>query len=225
MTSTDTGPARRRRVPPPGDRLFVVGVTGGLGAGKSALVEELARSGAAVVSADAAGHAVLEEPAVREALRRAFGDGVCDAAGAVDRERLAAAAFATPEALARLNAISHPRLLERLRAELARLASEGHSGPVALEAALLVEWDLGPWCDFVVAVTAPPEARARRAAAARGIAVETARTRIARQLPDAERVRYADLALDNGGSEDAFRREAARFAEELWERWRRRASS
>lgn len=203
----------------------MVGVTGGLGAGKSTLVEVLESGGVRVVSADAAGHQVLRDEGVREGIRDAFGDGVFDAAGAVDRTRLAEAAFASPEALARLNAISHPRLLARLEGDLSRLARSGYRGPVVLEAALLVEWDLGPWCDLVVAVTAPAEARAARAAAALGISEEAARARIGRQLSDPERVRYADLALDNGGSLESFRREAARLSEELWERWRRRAPS
>lgn len=197
----------------------MVGVTGGLASGKSTLVAILAERGARVVSADAAGHAVLEEAAVRAELEQAFGRDVFGPDGRVDRARLGERAFASEEALARLNAISHPRLLARLRAELGLLPRQGFRGLVVLEAALLVEWDLGEWCDWVVAVVAPLEERLRRTATL-GLSIEAARARISRQLPDAERVRYADRVLENRDDLPSFRRQAEALADELWDRWR-----
>lgn len=214
MKSTDPGPRPRRRRSA-GDRLFVVGVTGGLGAGKTTFVGCCVERGAVALSADAVGYEVLGETGVRDELVRAFGPDVLAADGRVDRERLGRVAFASPENLETLNAISHPRLLRRLADALEGVAASGFEGLVALEAALLVEWDLGPWCDLVVCVTAPPEARVARAAAARGWALEEAKQRIERQLPDETRVRYADRVLENRGSYEEFRRQADVLAAEL----------
>jgi len=222
MKSTDPGPPRARRHPPAGDRRFVVGVTGGLGAGKSTLVDCCVRRGAAAVSADAVGHQVLGDPAVRAELVAAFGPGVLAADGAVDREQLGRLAFVRPESARTLNAISHPRLLRRLAETLEEVAAEGFEGLVVLEAALLVEWDLGGWCDLVVCVVARPETRAARAADARGWTLEEARRRIERQLPDETRVRYADRVLENRGTYEEFRRHADALAGELVELARRR---
>jgi len=206
------GPRRRRAAR---DGLVVVGLTGGLGAGKSTVARALAAAGARVVDADRMGHAVLEEAGVRRELAAAFGADVLGADGGVRRDELGRRAFATPEALARLNAVVHPRLLSRLRDEIESLAAEGYRGLVVLDAALLVEWDLGAWCDVVVAVAAPREARRRRAQAALGLSDADVEARLARQLPEEERVRYADRVLVNDGSEEDLAERAAALAAEL----------
>ena len=206
------GPRRRRAAR---DGLVVVGLTGGLGAGKSTVARALAAAGARVVDADRMGHAVLEEAGVRRELAAAFGADVLGADGGVRRDELGRRAFATPEALARLNAVVHPRLLSRLRDEIESLAAEGYRGLVVLDAALLVEWDLGAWCDVVVAVTAPLEARRRRAQTALGLSDADVEARLARQLPEEERVRYADRVLVNDGSEEDLAERAAALAAEL----------
>jgi len=206
------GPRRRRATR---DGLVVVGLTGGFGAGKSTVARALAAAGARVVDADRMGHAVLEEAGVRRELAAAFGADVLGADGGVRRDELGRRAFATPEALARLNAVVHPRLLSRLRDEIESLAAEGYRGLVVLDAALLVEWDLGAWCDVVVAVTAPLEARRRRAQTALGLSDADVEARLARQLPEEERVRYADRVLVNDGSEEDLAERAAALAAEL----------
>jgi len=206
------GPRRRRAAR---DGLVVVGLTGGLGAGKSTVARALAAAGARVVDADRMGHAVLEEAGVRRELAAAFGADVLGADGGVRRDELGRRAFATPEALARLNAVVHPRLLSRLRDEIESLAAEGYRGLVVLDAALLVEWDLGAWCDVVVAVTAPLEARRRRAQTALGLSDADVEARLARQLPEEERVRYADRVLVNDGSVEDLAERAAALAAEL----------
>jgi dephospho-CoA kinase len=191
-----------------------------MSSGKSTLVSLFEESGARVVSADRLGHRVLEEPEVRDQLVSVFGHGILGPDGEVDRRALGRRGFASPEALSRLNAISHPRLLSRLRQELARPAAEGFRGLVVLEAALLVEWDLGGWCDRVVAVTAPAGQRLERAVSQQGLAREEAAERLNRQLPDEVRVRYADHALVNDGTLRDFRMRAAKLVEELWAAWR-----
>jgi dephospho-CoA kinase len=223
LTSTNPyteprGPRRRRD--PVGDGVWVIGVTGGASAGKSHLVALFEESGARVVSADRIGHRVLDEPEVRERLVQVFGSGVLGAGGAVDRRSLGRLVFSDSQSLARLNAISHPRLLAELRDQLAAPAGEGFRGLVVLEAALLVEWDVGGWCDRVVAVTAPYEQRLARVMTQLGRTREDAENLLNRQLSDEVRVRYADHTLINHGSLREFTTRALELVEKLWAEWR-----
>jgi dephospho-CoA kinase len=191
-----------------------------MSSGKSTLVGIFKESGARVVSADRIGHRVLEEPAVRDELVEIFGPRIIAPGGRIDRRALGRLVFASAADLARLNAVSHPRLLSRLRRELGRPAAEGFRGLVVLEAALLVEWDLGGWCDQVVAVTAPAAQRLERAVGQHGLGPGEAADRLNRQLPDEVRVRYADHALVNDGTLQEFRMRASKLVEELWAQWR-----
>jgi|SRR5262245_7687095 len=210
------GPRRRREAR---DGLYVVGLTGGLGAGKTSVARALVQAGARLVDADALGRQVLEDKEVRAELARAFGADVLDDTGHVRRDVLGPRAFADRESLRRLNAISHPRLLGLLRLALDDLHTRGERGLVVLEAALLVEWDLGAWCDEVVAVTAPRAERARRAQASLGLPASEVEKRLALQLPEEERVRYADRVLVNDGTPQALSGRAAALAEELRAAW------
>jgi dephospho-CoA kinase len=214
--------ARGARRAPAGDGCLVVGVTGGMASGKSTVARVLAASGARLVEADRLGHAVLAEPQARAELAAAFGPGVLDAAGEVRRAELGRLAFASAAALARLNAVSHPRLLAAARRALDEVLASGFGGVVVFEAALLVEWDVGSWCDEVVAVVAPAEPRREWAAAAHGLTPEQVEARLALQLPDEERVRYADRVLANDGSLAELERRARELAEALWAGWRAR---
>jgi dephospho-CoA kinase len=215
------GPRGARRSPA-ADGCYVVGLTGGMASGKSTVARVLAASGARLIEADRLGHDVLEAPEARSALAAAFGPAVLDASGRVRRAEVARLAFASPQALARLNAISHPRLLAAARGALDEVLAGGLRGVVALEAALLVEWDLGAWCDEVVAVVAPAERRREWAAGAHGLTPEQAEARFALQLPDAERVRYADRVVANDGSLADLERRARELADALWSAWRSR---
>jgi dephospho-CoA kinase len=216
-------PGRRGgRRGPAADGCYVVGLTGGLASGKSTVARVLEASGARLIAADRLGHEVLEEPEARAALAAAFGPTVLDAAGRVRRGELGRLAFASPAALARLNAVSHPRLLAAARQALDVALADGRRGVVVFEAALLVEWDLGGWCDEVVAVVAPLARRCEWAARAHGLTPAQVEARCALQLPDAERVRYADRALANDGTPADLERRAGELAEALWAAWRAR---
>ncbi|HEV8479904.1 MAG TPA: dephospho-CoA kinase [Candidatus Eisenbacteria bacterium] len=213
------GPRRRRDGR---DGLYVVGLTGGLGAGKSSVAKILVESGARLVDADRLGHQVLEDPRVRSELAQAFGPEVLGPEGRVRKDELGRRAFADAPSLARLNAISHPRLLTLLRSALMGFAAAGVRGLVVLEAALLVEWDLGAWCDEVVVVTAPRELRAERARAQRGLSAGEVEERLLRQLPEEIRVRYADRVLVNDGSPAGLAQAARELADSLRAAWQSR---
>ena len=194
---------------PGDDGAYVVGVTGGVASGKTTFVDELARGGAArVIDADRLGHAILRRGDVARALADAFGDDVLDAQGAVRRDMLGPRAFATPDGLARLNAIVHPPLVAELDRILAAYARTPFTGLVILDAALLVEWDSGDRCDEVVAVMAPPATQVARLVRDRGRSEDEARAIVERQLPAAVRAAYADIVIENDGTRAEFVRRA-----------------
>ena len=209
-----------RRRAAPADGLYVVGVTGGIASGKSTFVRILAEAmPAVVIDADRLGHGVLDRPEIRAQLARAFGDDVLGEGGAVRREVLGPRAFATPERLATLNRIVQGPLTAAVERELARLA-EDRTGLAILDAALLVEWDKGSWCDLVIAVTADPRVRIDRLVARTGLARDEAERRVDAQLPDGARAAYADLVLENAGTLAAFEDAARALAHAVAERAR-----
>ncbi|WP_215545827.1 dephospho-CoA kinase [Amycolatopsis sp. CA-230715] len=178
-----------------------VGLTGGVGAGKSTVATRLAEHGAVVVDADRIAREVVEPGTDGLAeLVAAFGEDILTPSGALDRQALAAKAFASDEARRTLNAITHPRI----GARTAELIGEAAPDAVVVhDVPLLVEGGLAPYYHVVVVVDAPVETRVRRLVSARGMAEEDARARIAAQATEADRRAVADVWLDNGGHQDA----------------------
>jgi dephospho-CoA kinase len=202
-----------RRREHPVDGLYVVGVTGGIASGKSTLVPRIADVlPSVVVDADRLGHAVLERPEVKDALAAEFGADALDEAGRVRRDVVGARAFSSPEKLAALDRITRPPLLERVEEAIRSAAAGGNACLLVLDAALLVEWDKGAWCDRVIAVVADPRSRARRLVLRTGMAEPLAEQRIATQLPDAARAAYADDTIVNDGTLAEFEVRASELA-------------
>jgi dephospho-CoA kinase len=205
----------------PSDGLYVVGVTGGIASGKSTFAKSLAATmPAIVIDADLAGHDVLERPEIARALAGAFGDDVLDARGKVQRGVLGPRAFSTPERLATLNNIVQEPLTDAIDRRMQEHAVQGFTGLLVLDAALLVEWDKGAWCDLVVAVAADPRVRVERLVARTGLSRAEAERRIAAQLPDGARAAYADLVIENQGTFEEFERACQAAAQAIAERAR-----
>ena len=182
----------------------VVGLCGGIGAGKSTVARLLAERGAVVVDVDALGRSVLAHDEVRHAVVAEFGDGVLDADGGIDRAALAREVFSCEGRLTDLEAISHPAIDREIARHLEALASDPPD-LVVLDMAVLVESDLGKLSDGrgyteVVVVEAHADVRLRRLVA-RGMAADDARARMAAQATDAERRAVADHVLVNDGDE------------------------
>jgi dephospho-CoA kinase len=182
----------------PGSRL-IVGLTGGIGSGKSTVAGMLAERGAAVIDVDALGRQVIA-PGGRavSAVLAEFGPGVADADGHIDRAALASAVFGDAAALARLTAISHPAINAEL---VERIDALPDDAIVVLDMAILVESNLGridPAHSYsrVVVVEAPEELRVERAVA-RGMREADVRARIASQATDAQRRAVADAVVTN----------------------------
>jgi dephospho-CoA kinase len=185
-----------------------VGLTGGIGAGKSEVARRFAELGALVVDSDALAREVVAPgtPGLA-AVVDAFGPGVRAADGSLDRAALARLVFADDEARERLNGIVHP-LVRRRAAELVAAAPPGTV--VVHDVPLLVETGQAGRFDLVVVVEAPAEERVRRLRRDRRMAEEEARARMAAQAGDAERRAAADVVLANDGDLAALRAEVDR---------------
>ncbi len=178
----------------------VIGLTGGIGSGKSTVAEMLARLGADVIDTDKVGHDVYRPGS--EGFRHVvaeFGDAIVDPDGAIDRRALAARVFADPAALARLNAIVHPLIGLAVRDWLVRAQAEPRTTPIVVEAPVLMEagWR---FFDEVWVVVVTPETAVARVTASRDMTADEVRRRIAAQLSNDERRRLADRVIENDGS-------------------------
>lgn len=191
-------------------RTLNVGLTGGIGAGKSSVARLLAEHGAVVLDADRAARAVVEPGtgALAEIVE-AFGGRVLAGDGGLDRAKLAEVVFADRARRERLNAIVHPRV----RAWMAERAAAAPDGSIVVQdIPLLVESGLVPLFDHVVVVDASDEIRVRRLLASREMSEDQARTRMAAQAPRETRNAAADTLIDNSGD----RAELGRTVDELW---------
>jgi dephospho-CoA kinase len=192
----------------------MVGLTGGIGAGKSAVSALLAGHGATIVDADLVAREVVEPgtPGLR-AVVAAFGPAVVASDGGLNRAKLGQVVFGDSAALARLNAILHPLIGERTAELIADARTAGRTVLVH-DVALLVEGRLQEGYDVVVVVDADPATQLRRLVDLRGMTAEDAVARIARQAQRAERLAVADEVISNEGTPD----ELARQVDRLWER-------
>ena len=187
-----------------------VGLTGGIGSGKSEVARLLAARGAVIVDADAIAREVVAPgtPGL-EAVVGAFGPEMLRADGSLDRPRLGARVFADEEARHRLEGIVHP-LVRARSAELIAAAPPG--SVVVYDVPLLVEGNLGEDFDLVVVVDAPEEVQLARLVGHRGMSEADARARIAAQADRQARRAAADLVIDNGGTLGDLQRQV----DELW---------
>lgn len=199
--------------------MLVVGLTGGIGVGKTTVARLLAGHGAIVVDCDGLGRRVVE-PGGRayEAVLAHFGDHLRMADGTIDRPGLAAIVFNSPAALAQLNAVTHPAI----DAEIAAAIKAAPTGAiVVLDMAVLVESNLGEGqYDIVLVVGAPVEVRLDRLEG-RGLPREQARARMASQATDEQRRAKGDLFVTNADSEA----ELAVAVEAVWGDLRARAAA
>lgn len=178
----------------------IVGLTGGIGSGKSTVARMFAEQGVPVVDADRIAREVVEPGTEGLAeVVAAFGPEVLDRDGGLDRAALAQRVFDDAAARKRLEAILHPRIAQASMARFADLSTQGH--PYAIyEAALLVENGSHRVMSALVVVTASEPTQIERVRARDGLDAEAARARIAAQLPLADKVRVADYVIENDGS-------------------------
>ena len=179
--------------------MITIGLTGGIGSGKSTVSSRLAELGAFIVDADLVAREIVEpgQPALAE-LADAF-DGVLNPDGTLNRAELARQAFATPEATEKLNAITHPRIRARTE-ELFKQGRESGAQVLVYDMPLLIENGEVDKVDHVLVVDAPDELRIDRLVQHRGLDEDDARRRIAAQIDRVSRLNAADTVLDNSGT-------------------------
>jgi dephospho-CoA kinase len=179
--------------------MIVVGLTGGIGSGKSTVSAALAEHGAVVVDADAITRR-LQEPGqpVLAAMVERFGPGIIAPDGRLDRQAVADLVFPDPQAVADLNGIVHPAVGEEIARQLAAAAALPPETVVILDVPLLVESARGGTGATIV-VDCDPEVAVRRLVEQRGFREDDARARIARQASREDRLARADFVIDNGG--------------------------
>jgi dephospho-CoA kinase len=193
----------------------LVGLTGGIATGKSTFAAALRALGVPVVDADQlARQVVAPGTAALAVIARAFGPGVLDGAGALDRKALGALVFADPLARRRLEAITHPAIRRAMEAETARLAAAGHA-LAFYDTPLLYEVGLDSVMALVVVVFAPPEVQVARLQRRDGLSQAQAEARLAAQLPVAEKVARADVVVDNTDDAASLGSRAARLLADL----------
>ena len=192
--------------------MFVIGLTGGIGAGKTRVSETLEALGATVINADLVGHQAYQpNTETWRAVVDAFGRGILRDDGEIERRALGAIVFSDPDKLALLNSIVHPRIYAMIEERVKELAQDGVE-IVVVEAALLIEANWTPLANEIWVVTAPRELTLSRLAA-RGMSEERARTIMDAQMSQDERLTHADVVIDN--SAGVHELEAA--VEEEWQ--------
>jgi dephospho-CoA kinase len=183
---------------------LLVGLTGGIATGKSTVSVMFRALGCIIIDADLLAREVVEpgEPALAD-IARDFGPGVLQADGRLDRQALGAVVFGDAGKRQRLEAITHPRIRERLARRLEALVAERFTGIVIFDAAVIVE--SGNWksMDRLVVVVADEATQIARLQARDGIGREEALRRIRSQMPLGEKVRLAHYVIDNSGDRPA----------------------
>ena len=188
--------------------MYVIGLTGGIGSGKSTVAKVLEEQGASVLSADIIGHEVYSpgRPAWQEIVNE-FGREVVADDGAIDRKKLGALVFSDPKHLAALNSIVHPRMKGMMRERLAALARDGAAITV-LEAALLFEAKWDDLADEVWVTAVAPAIAAKRTSERSGLSEDQVLERIKSQMSNEERTQNAHVIIDTDCDLDGTRKQA-----------------
>ena len=191
----------------------VIGLAGGIGAGKSEVSRILGEMGAEVLNADRYGHEVYlpGTDGLREVVE-AFGEDVLQPNGEVDRRALGGKVFGNPEAMAQLNAIAWPRIRQKIEDGIEEQRQLG-TGVVVLDAAVLIEAGWTDAADEVWVVTAPEGDVISRIQARNNLTEEQIRARMASQMSSEERVQHADVVVSNDGDLQDLQSKI----EELWQ--------
>ena len=199
-----------------------VGLTGGIGSGKSEVARRLAEHGAVLIDADVAARRVVEpgSPGLAQ-VAAAFGDEVLRPDGALNRERLGEIVFADPGLRAKLNAIVHPLVREWMQEAERAAVQTNRDAIVVHDVPLLAESRGKAGFDAVIVVDVPPDLQAERLVKLRGMAGEQARARMAAQASREQRLAVADIVIDNSGTLDDLDRRVA----EVWADLERRVPS
>ena len=184
--------------------MLVIGVTGGVGTGKSEVSRSLEGLGATIIDADRVGHSIyLPDTQGWKEVVETFGKEVLQPNREVDRRALGAIVFSDPTALEKLNAITHPKIRQRISELIQEERGKG-STAVVVEAAILIEANWVDLVDEVWVATSDPDAVVQRIQQRNNLPEEQIRSRIAAQMPQDERVKHATVVVENDGNLEAL---------------------
>jgi dephospho-CoA kinase len=186
--------------------MLTIGLTGGIGSGKSTVAQILGEFGAPILDADKVAHTTYAPggPAY-DAVIAAFGVQVLAPDRTIDRKKLGAVVFGNAEQLNKLTSIVWPATFESIRRNVAELRASGAKLPIVVEAAILIEANWHPLFDEIWLVRAPREQVVTRIEIQRGLKPSETETRIRAQLSDEERAKHATLVIENNGSIEELR--------------------
>ena len=186
--------------------MLTIGLTGGIGSGKTTVTKILAELGAPIVDADKVGHAIYAPggPAYADMIA-AFGNGILADDRTIDRTKLGPIVFADPAALKRLNSIVHPKMYARMREIIDAMSVAGEARPIVVEAAILIEANWLPLFNEVWLIVAAKERVIDRVERDRGLARVQVEARIKAQLSDDERRKHAAIVITNDSTIDDLR--------------------
>ncbi len=192
------------------------GLTGGIASGKSTVARFFEELGARTVDADRLGHDLLQPslPAYRDVVEH-FGREILDSSGAIDRKRLGARVFSSPQDLQKLNAILHPRIIEMMGQQVGQYHAEDPGALILADAALIYEVGLSGCFLKVLVAWCRPEQQLERLMAKAGLARAEAERRIAVQMPAEEKRRRADYVIDCSGAKEETRQQVMALYPEL----------
>lgn len=192
----------------------VIGLTGGIGSGKSTVSQFLAELGAVIIDADKVGHEAFKpDTELWGEIVATFGEQILTPSGEIDRRKLGEIVFNNPESLLKLNEIMHPRLKEIVKAQFDEYRRQGVD-VVVLEAAVLIEASWISQVDEVWVTIASESVVLKRLKEQRGLAEEQILARIRSQLSNEERIKYADVVIYNDGDLT----EVKKTVRELWQK-------
>ncbi len=186
--------------------MLTIGLTGGIGSGKSTVAKILAEFGAPIIDADKVAHTTYAPGgAAYAAVFDAFGAEILAPDRTIDRKKLGAIVFGNPDRLNKLTSIVWPATFQSIRKNLSDLRASSAKTPVIVEAAILIEANWQSLCDEIWLVRATRQAVIDRIERQRGLKPAETEARIRAQLSDDERARHASLVIDNNGSLDELR--------------------
>lgn len=209
------------------ERGIIVGITGGIACGKTTVSELLTEKGAIPINADEIGHQLLKaDSPVVDDLVNAFGQEILEESGDVSRKKLGAIVFQDKSARERLNAILHPLIIQRSRSRARQLVREDPSCVVLLDAPLLIEAGAYNSVDLIVVIAASSETQLQRIlershAQSLPLTESEAQARIDSQMPVSEKVKYADVVIENDGTLG----ELSKQVDQLWNQLMNRAKA
>ena len=192
----------------------IIGLTGGIGSGKSTVSQYLVELGAVILDADKIGHGLYQpNTAVWRELVKTFGSGILAADNTIDRKKLGAIVFGDPHELKRLNAIIHPQITGILKKRIADYRRKG-AKLIVLDAPVLFEANAKSLVEEVWVVVADEANVIKRAVARTGLSEEQIRARIRSQISNEERIKNAQVVIHNDGTKEDLQKKV----KELWER-------